>query len=182
MPRQWYIFAGRLTKNFEYFTSWAEGIDTLNMLWTFLNIRYDDRLQFKIGRVFVPFAYEWYRVPTPFLINPERSLWTNNFVPATDVGMFAWGQLFENRFDYAVGIFNGTKNSFVDSNNSKDVIAFPEFHPLPQVRHPRAAELELRRVGGRRQPAQRPGPRDPRRPVPHERPDRREHRAWGRSS
>lgn len=130
LPRQWYIFAGRLTKPFEYFISWAEGIDTLNMLWTYLNIHYDDRLQLKIGRVFTPFGYEWYQVPTAFLINPERSLWTNNFTPASDIGIYAWGQLFKKRVDYAVGIFNGTRNSFVDANDEKDVIAFLNFKPF----------------------------------------------------
>ncbi len=72
-PRQWFIFSGRLTKPFEYFVSFSETYNSFNFLWCWLNIHYDDRLQFKVGRMFTPFGYEWWIEPTAFLINPERS-------------------------------------------------------------------------------------------------------------
>ncbi len=39
----------------------------------------------------------------------------------------AWGTMFDNRFDYALGIFNGTRNGYVDSNDFKDFAGLREF-------------------------------------------------------
>lgn len=129
-PRQWFIFNGRLTKPYEYFVSIAEGFDTLNILDVFLNIHYDDRLQLKIGRFKTPFTYEFYIEPIFGLINPERSLFFNNFGVNRDLGMMAWGQLKDKRIDYAVGVFNGTRNGFIDSNNAKDVMTLINLKPF----------------------------------------------------
>ncbi len=74
IPRQWFIFSGRLSKPFEYYASIAEGIDSLNILDVFMNINYDQRLQFKIGRYKTPFTYEFYNLPINAFITPERSL------------------------------------------------------------------------------------------------------------
>jgi phosphate-selective porin OprO/OprP len=99
IPRQWFIFSGRLTKPFEYYVSSAEGFDTLNILDVFLNVHYDDRLQFKIGRYKTPFTYEFYSLPINGLISPERSLFFNNFGVNRDLGIMAWGNLFEDHFE-----------------------------------------------------------------------------------
>ncbi len=130
IARQWFIFTGRLTKPFEYFVSIQENQSAFALLWTWLNIHYDDRLQFKIGRMFMPFTYEYYQVPTAFLINPERSLFGNNFNMATDIGMQAWGQLLKKRIDYAVGIYNGVRGGLIDLNDSKDLIAYMNIRPF----------------------------------------------------
>ena len=129
IPRQWFIFSGRLTKPFEYYVSLAEGFDSVNILDAFLNIHYDDRLQLKIGRYKTPFTYEFYALPIQGLITPERSLFFNNFGLNRDIGLMGWGQLFEKRIDYAAGIFNGTRNGFLDANDAKDVAAFINFRP-----------------------------------------------------
>lgn len=52
------MFSGRLTKPYKYFVSWAQGLDTITPLDVWLNVHYCDRLQFKFGRMFTPFAYE----------------------------------------------------------------------------------------------------------------------------
>jgi phosphate-selective porin OprO and OprP len=130
IPRQWFIFSGRLSKPFEYYTSIAEGIDSLNILDVFLNINFDKRLQFKIGRYKTPFTYEFYNLPINAFITPERSLFFNNFGLNRDIGLMAWGSMFDNRFDYALGIFNGTRNGYVDSNDFKDFVGLLNYRPF----------------------------------------------------
>ena len=130
IPRQWFIFSGRLTKPFEYYLSIAEGIDNLNMLDVFLNVNYDPRIQFKIGRYKTPFTYEFYNLPISGFVTPERSLFFNNFGLNRDIGLMAWGQLFDNRFDYATAIVNGTRNGYVDSNDFKDFTGLVNFRPF----------------------------------------------------
>ena len=93
IPRQWYIFNGRVTKPIEYFASIAQGFAGVNLLDVWLNFHYDDRLQIKAGRFFVPFTYEPYVIPIHALITPEWSLFFNNFEPNRDLGVMAWGQL-----------------------------------------------------------------------------------------
>ena len=39
--RQWFMFSGRLTKPYEYFVSWAQGLDTITPLDVWLNVNYD---------------------------------------------------------------------------------------------------------------------------------------------
>ena len=145
IPRQWFIFSGRLTKPFEYYVSIAEGIDNLNILDVFANINFDERLQIKIGRYKTPFTYEFYNLPINSFVTPERSLFFNNFGLNRDTGIMAWGRSSDNRFDYAVGIFNGTRNGFVDANDFKDVAALLNVRPFALwTDHP----LENLSIGG----------------------------------
>ncbi len=130
IPREWFIFSGRLSKPFEYYVSTAEGIDSLNILDVFLNINYDKRLQFKIGRYKTPFTYEFYNLPINAFVTPERSLFFNNFGLNRDIGLMAWGTMFDNRFDYALGIFNGTRNGYVDANDFKDFVGLVNYRPF----------------------------------------------------
>jgi phosphate-selective porin OprO/OprP len=145
VPRQWFVFSGRLTRPIEYYASLAQGFDNVNLLDAFLNVHFDDRLQFKIGRYKTPFTYEFYNLPVNSLINPERSLFFNNFGLNRDIGMMAWGQLFKKRVDYATGIFNGTRNGYVDANNEKDVAAFINFRPFLEQKE---SPLENWNIGG----------------------------------
>lgn len=130
VPRQWFIFNGQLTRPFEYYVAINEGFDNLNLLDAFLNIRYDDRLQIRFGRYKTPFTYEFYGLPINGLITPERSQFFNNFGLNRDVGLMAWGNFFEKRFEYAVGIFNGSRNAFLDFDNNKDVAAYLNARPF----------------------------------------------------
>ncbi len=130
IPREWLIFSGRLTKPFEYYLSIAEGIDSLNILDVFGNVNFDERFQVKIGRYKTPFTYEFYGLPINGFITPERSLFFNNFGLNRDIGLMAWGSMFDSRFNYAAGIFNGTRNGFVDSNDFKDFAGLVDFRPF----------------------------------------------------
>jgi len=132
IPRQWWMFSGRITKPFEYFVSFQNGFDSISMLDVFANIHYDDRLQFKLGRFKTPFTYEFYTEPIQGLISPERSLFFNNFALNRSLGGMAWGRLFNETapLDYAVGIFNSARNSFLDNSDAKNVLAYVNWRPF----------------------------------------------------
>ena len=132
IPRQWFMASGRITKPWEYFVSLQNTVDTVNMLDVFLNAHYDDRLQFKVGRYKTPFTYEFYTEPIQGLISPERSLFFNNFALNRSVGGQAWGRLFNTTapLDYAVGVFNGSRNSYVDTQDAKNILAYLNWRPF----------------------------------------------------
>jgi phosphate-selective porin OprO/OprP len=130
LPRQWYIFSGRLSKPFEYYVAINQGFDNLNLLDAYLNVHFIDPVQFKVGRYKTPFTYEFYALPVNGLITPERSQFFNNFGLNRNVGLMGWGQLLEKRIDWAAGVFNGGRNGFLDFDNSKDLAAFLNFNPF----------------------------------------------------
>lgn len=129
-PRQWFMFSGRMTKPFGYFVSLANGFDAVTLLDCFLDVEYDPRLRFRIGRYKTPFTYEFFVEPIQGLVIPERSVFFNNFAQNRDNGIMAYGRLFEGTLDYAVGIFNGPRNGFIDQDDAKDVTAFLNWRPF----------------------------------------------------
>ncbi len=145
IARQWFILSGRLSKPYEYYASIAQGGGGFNVLDAFLNVHYDDRVQFRAGRFRSPFTYEWYAEPVANLINPERSLFGENFALSRATGLMGWGQLFDKRLDYAAGVFNGGRNLLIDRNDAKDVAAFVNFAPFLGSDRPL---LEHLNVGG----------------------------------
>ena len=64
----------------------------------------------RAGRFKTPFTYEFFVEPVQGLLSPERSVFFNNFGQNRDLGVMAFGRLFDKKLDYAVGIFNGTRN------------------------------------------------------------------------
>ncbi len=132
VPRQWFMFSGRITKPWEYFVSVQNGFDNVSGLDFFLNAHYDDRVQFKVGRFKTPFTYEFYTEPIQGLISPERSLFFNNFALNRSVGGQIWGRLFNTTapLDYAVGIFNADRNSFLATSDSKNVLGYLNWRPF----------------------------------------------------
>ncbi len=129
-PRQWFMFSGRITKPFGYFVSLANGFDTFSILDVFVDYDYDPKLRIRAGRFKTPFTYEFLVEPVQGLIIPERSLFFNNFAQNRDLGVMAYGRILNNQVDYAVGLFNGTRNGFVDSNDAKNVSAFLNWKPF----------------------------------------------------
>ena len=132
IPRQWWMFSGRITKPYEYFLSFQNGFDTLSLLDVFVNVHYDDRLQLKLGRFKTPFTYEFYTEPIQGLISPERSLFFNNFALNRSVGLMGWGRLFNTTapLDYAVGLFNNARNSYEDTSDQKNILAYLNWRPF----------------------------------------------------
>lgn len=129
-PRQWFMFSGRITKPIGYFLSIAEGFDTTNILDVFVDYNFSPKFTIRAGRMKTPFTYEFLVEPIQGLIIPERSLFFNNFGQNRDMGVMAYGRIFDNKLDYAAGIFNGTRNGFVAVNNSKSVSAFINWRPF----------------------------------------------------
>lgn len=44
--------------------------------------------------------------------------------------MMAWGTIAQKRIDYAIGIFNGSRNQFLDTNDAKDAMGYVNFKPF----------------------------------------------------
>ena len=132
LPRQWWMFSGRITKPWEFFLSFQNGFEVFSGLDMFLNAHYDDRVQLKVGRFKTPFTYEFYTEPVQGLINPERSLFFNNFALNRSVGGMIWGRLFNKTapLDYAVGMFNSDPNSFLATSDAKNVLAYVNWRPF----------------------------------------------------
>ncbi len=130
LPRQRIFFNGRITKPIEYVFSINRGFGELNILETFLNFHFDDRLQVRFGRYFTPLGYDQFAIRNLWLPTPERSLFTTNLGTNRQVGLMAWGFLFDKRLDYAVGLFSGPRNSFEDFNNSKDITSYINARPF----------------------------------------------------
>ena len=130
IPRERWYFTGRVTRNIEYYTSINRGYGSLDLLDAFLNYRIDERLQFRIGRMKTPYLYEYYSIAEGDLIAPERSMYAGNLAGNRQDGAMALGELFEGRVGYAVGIFNGPRNSFQDYNGAKDAIGYVNSRPF----------------------------------------------------
>lgn len=145
IPRQWFMFSGRMTRPIGYFVSIAHGFDTVSLLDVFLDFSYDPRIQARIGRFKTPFTYEFLVDPAQGLIQPERSVFFNNFGQNRDVGAMAYGRLFNKTFDYAAGVFNGNRNGYLANQDSKFVSAFINWRPFGNAE---GTFLENLNIGG----------------------------------
>lgn len=145
IARQWFVFNGHLTRPYEYYVSFNNAFDTFSALDVFLNVNYDQRIQFRFGRFKSPFCYEFYAQPTEALASGEWSVFFNNFGMNRDVGTMLWGESVAGRIDYAAGIFNSTPNAQFDLSNPKSVIAFLNFAPFRPVKD---SPLENWNIGG----------------------------------
>lgn len=144
IPRARIYFSGRVTRPIEYQLSFQRSNNSLDLLNAYLNFRYDERLQLRIGRMRAPFTYEWAKLSNWEFLQPERSPFAANFGPNRQVGVMGWGNLFENRLEYAVGVFDGPRNSYQDFNNAKDIMAFIDYRPFFQTE----SALKFLSVGG----------------------------------
>lgn len=79
-----------------------------------------------------PFNYDQYAVSKHWLLTLERSPFTTNLSLNRHIGTMAWGYLFDKRLDYAVGAFNGGRNSFESLNNGVDVVGYRNARPFQE--------------------------------------------------
>lgn len=143
-PRQRFFFDGNITKNLEYEISVNRGVNNINILNAYLNFHFTDNLQLRIGRFFTPFNYDQYAVSNYWLLTPERSLFTTNLSLNRQIGAMAWGFLLDDKLDYAVGAFNGSRNSFESLNNGVDGVAYLNLRPFQESqRYPWARFLNV---------------------------------------
>jgi phosphate-selective porin OprO/OprP len=144
-PRARLFFNGRVTKHWEYMFSINRGFGALDVLDAFVNYHPSDQFQIKAGRFMTPFNYEQFAVQNMWLITPERSLFTSNLGLNRQLGVQAWGQLLDKRLDYAVGVFDGPRNSYEDFNDAKDVFAYMNVRPFQDWDD---SPLEFLNIGG----------------------------------
>ena len=123
----------------------------LDLLDVFLDFDFDPRLRIRLGRFKTPFTYEFFVEPIQGLILPERSLFFNNFGQNRDLGVMAFGRLFNNTLDYAVGIFNGTRNGYRRPHRLQVRLGVPQLEAVRRRGGLAARELQHRRLGLRRQ-------------------------------
>lgn len=135
LPRQRFFFSGNITKPVEYEIAINRGLGGINVLNAFLNFHFDDRFEVRVGRFFTPFTYDQFAVSNYWLITPERSIFTTNLSPNRQFGVMAWGYLFEKQLDYAVGAFNGSRNSFENLNNNMDFVSYLNVRPFQYSDH-----------------------------------------------
>lgn len=132
LPRQRFFFDGHLTKWVEYELAINRGLNNINLLNAYINLHFDDRLQFRFGRFFTPLPYDQYAISNYWLPTPERSPFTTNLGLNRQIGAMFWGYLFGERLDYAAGVFNGSRNSFESPNNNLDFVGYVNARPFQQ--------------------------------------------------
>jgi phosphate-selective porin OprO/OprP len=132
LPRQRFFFDGHITKWLEYELAINRGLNNINLLNAYLNVHLDDRLQFKFGRFFTPLPYDQYAISNYWMPTPERSPFTTNLGLNRQIGAMVWGYLFNERLDYAVGVFNGSRNSFESQNGNLDVAGYLNARPFQE--------------------------------------------------
>ena len=132
LPRQRFFFNGNIGKTIEYELSINRGLNNINLLNAYLNFHFDDQFEVRVGRFFTPLAYEQYAVSNYWLLTPERSVFTTNLNLNRQIGAMGWGYLFDERLDYALGVFNGSRNSFESLNNSADGVAYLNVRPFQE--------------------------------------------------
>jgi phosphate-selective porin OprO/OprP len=130
MPRQRIYFSGHVTKPIDYEFAINRGLNGIDLLQAFINFHFRDELQIRIGRFFTPVLYDQFAVPSLWLPTTERSIFATNLGPSRQIGVMARGTLFDERIDYATGIFNGSRNSFENRNGSFDFAAFLNSRPF----------------------------------------------------
>jgi phosphate-selective porin OprO/OprP len=133
IPRVRYYFQGHFTKPLDYQISFQQGYTNVGILNAFLNYTYSNRIRFRFGRDKVPFTYEWYKLNVWRFATPDRSLFAQNFGLNRMMNFMAWGELVEEKVEYAVSIADGPRNSTGDYNAAKDVVAFLNFTPFAQT-------------------------------------------------
>jgi phosphate-selective porin OprO and OprP len=107
---------------------------------SYINVHYVDWLQIQAGKFKEPVSYEEL-IQDRFVPTMERSL-IDQIVPARDVGVMIHGQkLLDDRFDYAIGIFNGGTNGDMDTNDSFDGAARVVARPFKSDFFPEAMQL-----------------------------------------
>ena len=132
LPRQRIFFSGNITRPIEYEFSINRGSGSLNLLNAYINVHLNDRLEVRFGRFFTPLTYDQYAISNYWLPTPERSLFTTNFGLGRQFGLMAWGYLFDQRLDYAVGAFNTSRNSFEPLSNGVDFVGYLNTRPFQE--------------------------------------------------
>ncbi len=135
ITREWLIFRGNVTEYADYTAILAAGVvGSLNILDAYFDLNplgeNKDPLQVRIGRFQTPFGYQWYKIVARNLVANERSMFMANFSPNRELGAMGHGVVLDGRLDYALGLFNGVRNSFNVPFSGKEETAFVNALPF----------------------------------------------------
>lgn len=130
LPRIRLYFEGHATRSFQYEVSLQRSVEgTFDILDANINYSPCDEVQFKFGRMIVPYSFDWYDHLEQFFIAPERGLFPLNFGLSRQAGAMVWGRLDDGVVQYAVGGFSGQTFGLADSNTTQDAVAYLNVRP-----------------------------------------------------
>jgi phosphate-selective porin OprO/OprP len=133
IPRQRWYFEGKVGDYVNFVTSVNRGYATLDVLDSYADfIVHPEWLSFRVGRMKTPSQYEYISFDEANLIGPERSIYVQNYAGNRQLGAMAHGRLFNRRFEYYAGVFNGPRRSFEDFNSSRDYFFYLDYRPFIQ--------------------------------------------------
>ena len=118
------LVVGTVAERFDFrlMPNWGFGQASLQD--AFLNARFAESFKVRAGKFKPPVGLEFLQSPNNLFLY-ERA-YPTGLVPGRDVGVMIYGSVFDQRLDYAAGIFNGPvdgQSLNVDTNDAKDVMA-----------------------------------------------------------
>ncbi|HEX3868909.1 MAG TPA: porin, partial [Pirellulales bacterium] len=134
VPRQRWYLVGNVSPYARYYTVINRGYGSLDLLDAFVDLNFGhvdpDKFELRVGRMKTPYTYEYIKMAETDLIAAERSVFVGNLAPNRQIGAMGHGKVLDERFEYALGVFNGPRRSFVDYNDSKDLFTFINTKPF----------------------------------------------------
>ena len=142
VSREWLYFRGNVTEYLDYQTVIAAGAaasptgpSTVNLLDAYLDFNpfgadVKELFQFRVGRFKTPFLYQFYTLSPQDFISPELSMFGTNYLQNRQMGAMAHGKLFQQRLEYAAGMFNGAPNSYEVTFNNREAVLFLGYTPF----------------------------------------------------
>lgn len=131
IPRFRLYLEGQLTDSFEYELSLQRSVEgAFDVLDANVNFVHSKEFQVRIGRALVPYSYAWYDHLEQYYITPERGLFALNFGLARQAGLFAHGELFEDKLQYAFGGTFGQLSGLADTNTTRDAVGYLNARPF----------------------------------------------------
>lgn len=130
IPRQRFYFTGSIDKYFDFYSVLNRGYGSLDVLDSYVNLKYDKTFNVRVGRTKTPYGYEYYKIAEGDLIAPERSVFVGNLSPNRQIGAMAFGRLAGESVEYAAAVMNGPHRSFQDFNDAKMVALYVNTKPF----------------------------------------------------
>ncbi|HXD88725.1 MAG TPA: porin [Urbifossiella sp.] len=130
IPRQRFYFTGSIDKYFDFYSVLNRGYGSLDVLDSYVNLKYDKTFNVRVGRTKTPYGYEYYKIAEGDLIAPERSVFVGNLSPNRQIGAMAFGRLAGESIEYAAAVMNGPRRSFQDFNDAKMVALYVNTKPF----------------------------------------------------
>jgi len=99
------------------------------LLDAFINYKVMDELQFLAGQTKVKYGYTMIQADSALMF-VDRVPWIGRMVPAYELGMFAYGKVFNGLMDYAMSVTNGDGQTASGDYNHNAFAARVAFSPL----------------------------------------------------